>query len=403
MYLVYLYRSCAVHTVRVSGCESQHRRCQSSVTNQRTIASSWTYFESLGRSSREMRSMRKTSQGTLFTTLIICGFACVARSIQALPITAGPYAADDLFPGFHLRPAANWMNDPNGMFYFRGRYHFFCQYNPKGPDWGNMSWFHAVSEDLVQWREIEVALLPDQPYDLGGVFSGSTTIVDGIPTIIYTCLSSTRTSTHTRSAQILTLSPCLCVSSGVAENQWQSQCLARPSNLSDPDLTLWEKSPANPIISAPFGRDPTTAWRTESGDWAFAFGTGAPAFTSGRSVLATLPAGEDFWKGNWTSRAETPLHANNLAQFWECPDIFRAPATAMEGAPHITALKASCNNQDFVSLGRYNSTSQVWVPGCDPSSSDDCNQGALGGAAHLDVYELATRRRWSMVRQQEFL
>src|SRR5687768_5899119 len=61
-------------------------------------------------------------------------------------------------PTAHLAPARNWMNDPNGLVYLDGVYHAFYQYNPKSSDWGNMSWGHSTSTDLVTWTEHPVAL-----------------------------------------------------------------------------------------------------------------------------------------------------------------------------------------------------------------------------------------------------
>ncbi|PYH71112.1 glycoside hydrolase family 32 protein [Aspergillus vadensis CBS 113365] len=60
---------------------------------------------------------------------------------------------------YHFSPQKNWMNDPNGLLYHNGTYHMFFQYNPGGIEWGNISWGHAVSEDLTQWEEQPVALL----------------------------------------------------------------------------------------------------------------------------------------------------------------------------------------------------------------------------------------------------
>ncbi|SAK49814.1 glycoside hydrolase family 32 protein [Caballeronia ptereochthonis] len=73
-------------------------------------------------------------------------------------------------PALHYTPQRNWMNDPNGLVYENGRYHLFYQYNPLGNDWGNMSWGHATSTDLVHWREQPVAMHASATEE---IFSGS--------------------------------------------------------------------------------------------------------------------------------------------------------------------------------------------------------------------------------------
>jgi sucrose-6-phosphate hydrolase SacC (GH32 family) len=54
---------------------------------------------------------------------------------------------DPQHPSFHYAPPANWVNDPNGLIYWKGSYHLFYQYNPIEAAWGNIHWGHAVSKD----------------------------------------------------------------------------------------------------------------------------------------------------------------------------------------------------------------------------------------------------------------
>lgn len=79
----------------------------------------------------------------------------------------------------HLKAPGNWMNDPNGFIYYQGKYHLFYQHFPYAPVWGTMHWGHAVSEDLVHWEHLDIALFPTKYYDRNGVFSGSALEKDG--------------------------------------------------------------------------------------------------------------------------------------------------------------------------------------------------------------------------------
>jgi Beta-fructosidases (levanase/invertase) len=79
----------------------------------------------------------------------------------------------------HLKAPGNWINDPNGFIYFKGKYHLFYQYFPYAPVWGTMHWGHAVSEDLIHWEHLGIALFPTKAYDQNGVFSGSAIEKDG--------------------------------------------------------------------------------------------------------------------------------------------------------------------------------------------------------------------------------
>lgn len=79
---------------------------------------------------------------------------------------------------YHFVPWKNWINDPNGLCWYQGRYHMFYQMNPHGQEWSNMYWGHAASRDLVHWIHLPMVLGPqeeilERPGEIkGGAFSG---------------------------------------------------------------------------------------------------------------------------------------------------------------------------------------------------------------------------------------
>jgi len=129
-------------------------------------------------------------------------------------------------PTYHFLSPGNWMNDPNGLIQFNGKYHMFYQYNPDRPVFRNsMQWGHAVSRDLVHWKHLPIALKPDKPYDKYGCWTGSAVNHDGVPTILYAGFAP---------CEELHLSHLPCIATGEGK-----------------DLTRWRKHPCNPVTIAP--------------------------------------------------------------------------------------------------------------------------------------------------------
>ncbi|NDJ75207.1 MAG: glycoside hydrolase family 32 protein [Chloroflexi bacterium] len=195
-------------------------------------------------------------------------------------------------PQYHCLPPQNWMNDPNGLIQWQGRYHLFYQHNPTGPLWGNIHWGHAISEDLVHWQHLPLALTPspDGP-DKDGCWSGCAVDHDGVPTLLYT---------------------------GV----WpEVQCLATSI---DDDLRTWQRHPQNPVIAAPPPdldvtgfRDPYV-WR-EGETWYMVLASGIKD-VGGAILLYQSPDLVD-----WTYVG--PLFVGKVAETgttWECPVFYQA-------------------------------------------------------------------------------
>jgi beta-fructofuranosidase len=244
-----------------------------------------------------------------------------AVPLAAAGVPASKLASDPHRPQYHLMPAANWMNDPNGPIFWQGKYHMFFQYNPNGAFWGDMHWAHAVSEDMVRWKHLPVAVAPTPGGpDKDGVFSGCTIIDNGIPTIVYTGVNP------------------------------ETQCIATSSG----DLTEWTKFSGNPVIAGPPAglevtgfRDPAV-WK-EGDTWLMALGAGF----RGKGGAILLYESKDL--RHWTylhplvsghmkegSSSKDPVDSGEM---WECPDFFPL------GAKHLLVI--STERVEKYLLGTY--------------------------------------------------
>ncbi|KAK2653555.1 hypothetical protein Ddye_013411 [Dipteronia dyeriana] len=244
---------------------------------------------------------------------------------------------------YHFQPINNWMNDPDGPLFHMGWYHLFYQYNPDSAVWGNITWGHALSRDLIHWLYLPLAMVPDQWYDINGVWTGSATLLpDGQIVMLYT---------------------------GDTNQSVQVQNLAYPANLSDPLLLDWVKYPGNPVLVPPPHiqpkdfRDPTTGWIGPDGKWRITIGS--KINTTGVSLVYHTT---DFIS---YKLLDTLLHAVPDTGMWECVDFYPVAINGSIGldtsdtGPGIKhVLKASLDDTklDYYALGTYNPVIDKWTP-----------------------------------------
>jgi len=101
---------------------------------------------------------------------LFLAFAVLACLVSSTSKPYKPPAYGEKYrPRYHFSAPKNWINDPNGLIYYGGLYQMYYQYNPYSADWGHMSWGHAVSLDLVHWKNLPVAI-PE--YNGVQIFSG---------------------------------------------------------------------------------------------------------------------------------------------------------------------------------------------------------------------------------------
>ncbi len=242
--------------------------------------------------SSRLRQRLHAVLAVLITSVLL--FLSPGTSIAAPPV---PAAYDQTYrPQFHYSPAKNWMNDPNGLVYYKGQYHLFYQYNPKGNTWGNMSWGHAVSPDLVHWKELPVAI----PYDETElVFSGSA-VVDENNT------SGFGTKENPPLVAIYTS----------AKPGSQSQALAYST---DGGLTFTKYGTVLDIGSAEF-RDPKVFWYAPAKAWRM-------VVVKATEHKVSIYSSPDLKK--WTHLSDFGP-AGAVGGVWECPDLF---PLAVDGNP----------------------------------------------------------------------
>ena len=200
---------------------------------------------------------------------------------------------EKLRPQLHFTSRRGWNNDSNGMVYYDGEYHLFYQHNPYGWNWGNMTWGHAVSTDMIHWTELGDAIHPDR---LGTIFSGSA-VVDVNNTAGF----------QTGDEKVIV---CIYTSAGgtnpMSKDQPFTQSIAY-SNDRGRTLTVYE---GNPILGHINGgnRDPKVIWHTPTGQWVMVL------YLDDRDMAFFTSKDLKSWE-----------FQSKIKCFHECPELFALP------------------------------------------------------------------------------
>lgn len=206
------------------------------------------------------------------------------------------HPTDSHLPTAHLRPPANWINDPNGLVHYNGHYHVFFQYNPYGAEHANMHWGHFRSPDLVTWEAQPIALTPTPGWhDADGCYSGNA-VADGDRLLAF-------------------------YSAYLAERWWQPVAVAESG---DGGVT-WDKHPNLLIPEPPAGttmyRDPYV-WRAGN-LWRMLVGA---ALDDGRGAALLYESAHDApdtaawtYRGSFHAAEDEPAEKGVRPVGWECP------------------------------------------------------------------------------------
>ena len=220
--------------------------------------------------------------------VVIKGVPAEAVAWQSLTIGKNPNKEEKYRQVAHFTPEIGWMNDPNGMVYHDGEWHLFYQHNPIGSRWGNMSWGHAVSRDLVKWEYLPVAIYPDA---VCTIWSGSCVI------------DKNNTAGFGENAMVA-------IYTSAGSKQTQSIAYSTDNGRT---FTKYENNPVLESEQADF-RDPKVFWHEQTQRWIMplACGNGMEFYSS-----------KNLREWNFESRFGEEYGCHNGV--WECPDLFELP------------------------------------------------------------------------------
>ncbi|MCP9329116.1 glycoside hydrolase family 32 protein [Liquorilactobacillus satsumensis] len=197
---------------------------------------------------------------------------------------------------YHMSAPYGWMNDPNGLVFFKGYYHVFYQFNPYASSWGPTHWGHFRSKDLIHWESLPLVLIPGKNEDSEGCFSGSAIVKDD-------CLYLMYTGHHCNPED--------------ASKFCETQNIAYST-----DGLNFNKYKNNPVIRTPPRdnthnfRDPKI-WR-HSGSYYVILG-GQTKEKTGRAIVYRS---QNLFEWKYLGPITVAKSATTQGTMWECPDLF---------------------------------------------------------------------------------
>lgn len=227
-------------------------------------------------------------------------------------------------PELHLSPPTGFMNDPNGLCWFKGLWHVFFQYAPSSPEGGLKFWGHYTSPDLLHWTYWGAPLSPDQPFDCHGVYSGSALVAGEILHIFYSGNlfldhqpSRAFSVIHVTSRDGFRFSPKEVV---LAPSQYPKECSCQ---IRDPKV--WAQ------------------------DGQYKMVIGAQSCTGAGALLRYHSQDLDHWELEDLVRPQP-----DFGYMWECPDIF-----TLEGEEFLSFSPQGIEAQEYQYQNIFQS---VWAP-----------------------------------------
>lgn len=231
-------------------------------------------------------------------------------------------------PLFHFTPKKNWINDPNGLVFYKNNYHLFFQYNPFGDKWGHMSWGHATSKDLIKWKEMQVAIPEYKNSDntTTMIFSGNA-VVDSFNT--------TGFGTKRQPSPLVAIYTANITKHDTGIVQYQNLAYS----LDGIKFIQYSKNPVLDVKAKDF-RDPKIFWYAPEKKWV---------------MIVSMPTEHkvQFYSSgdlkSWTFMSDFG-NTGNVDRVWECPDIFELPVINSKEKKWVITVSAGHPQEGFLAM-----------------------------------------------------